>query len=128
MSEKSDRVDKRTLIAERTYRVSARMLENFPQVSFFVSPRAHRLYHLQLTLYPEHAGKKDLAKMSDKELRELPKGFRLLDLAITMRFFRDLANYVRLNFSPATQEELVAAKFMESKGFKKIMKSVIKDE
>lgn len=128
MSEKEDRVDKKTLIAERTYRVSARMIENFPQVSFFVSPRAHRLYHLQLTCYPDYAGKKDISKMSEKELKELPKGFRLLDFAITMRFYRDLANYVRLNFSPATQEELVAAKFEESKGFKKVMDSVIKDD
>lgn len=128
MSEKSDRVDKRTLIAERTYRVSARMIENFPQLSFFVSPRAHRLYHLQLTLFPDHAGKKDISKMSNKELLALPKGFRVLDLAITMRYYRDLANFGRLNFSPPTHEELVAAKFEESKGFKKVMDSVIKDE
>ena len=114
MSEKeTDVVDKKSLAGKRTYRVSARIIENFPQISFFVSPTAHRLYHLQQTLFPEYAGKKDLTDV------KLPKGFRILDQAIVMKFNRDLANFARNTFHSATLEELIAAKFEEAKGIKK---------
>lgn len=125
MSKEDDRVDKKTLVAQRTYRVSTRMDENFPQIRFFVSNRAHLLYHLQKTLYPEFAGKVDVSKMNIEELRKLPKGFRLLDDAIKMRYNRDAANYVRIRFNTATQEELMAAKFSSSKGLKKIKKEML---
>lgn len=121
MSEKeTDRVDKKTLAGQRTYRVSSRMDENFPQIRFFVSNRAHLLYHLQKTLYPNLAGKVDTSKLELEELRKLPKGFRLLDIAITMRYNRDAANYVRIRFATPTQEELMASKFSSSKGLRKI--------
>jgi len=117
-AEKSGEVSKKTLIGQRTYRVSSRMIENFPQVSFFVSPIAHRLYHLQQTLFPAVSGSKEI------KTEELPKGFRCLDIAITKRFNRDLANFVRYNFSSATQEELIAAKFQEEKSSKKVVKPI----
>lgn len=114
MSEKgSDVVDKKALVGQRVYRVSSRMIENFPQISFFVSPIAHILYHLQQTYFPEHAGKKTI------KLDELPKGFRLLDEGIVMQYNRDLANFTRDRFSSQTHEELVAAKFEEATGLKK---------
>lgn len=119
MSKEEERIDKKFLLGERTYRVSTRMEENHPEVRFFVSPRSHRLYHLQKTLYPNYAGKVNVDKLSEEELKELPKGFRLLDRAIRMRFNRDLANYSRNRFHSATQEELTASKFKESSGFKR---------
>lgn len=117
MSDKGDkdRVDKATLSGQRTYRVSSRMLENFPQISFLVSPSAHSLYHLQLTLFPEAVKKEKLKP------EEIPNGFKVLDRAIVMQFNRDLANFARNTFHSATLEELVAAKFGETKiGKKKV--------
>ena len=119
--EKTGEVSKKTLIGQRTYRVSARMIENFPQVSFFVSPVAHRLYHLQQTLFPDYVG------LDKPDIENLPKGFRLMDLAITKQFSRDLANFARYNFSSATQEELISAKFQESKSVKKMLSAIAKE-
>lgn len=122
MSEdKSEVVDKKSLAGQRTYRVSSRMIENFPQISFLVSPIAHRLYHLQLTLYPEFAGMKKIP------VDKMPKGFRMLDQAIVMKFNRDLANFARNNFHSATHEELLAAKFEESIGKKKVIEPIGKE-
>lgn len=120
MSKEDERIDKKTLIGERTYRVSTRMEENHPQIRFFVSPVAHRLYHLQMTLYPEFAGKKRLSEMTKEEKAKLPKGYMVLDLAITKKFLRDLANYARTRFHTATQEELLSSKFRESRGKKRV--------
>lgn len=121
MSDKeADFVDKKSLGGQRTYRVSSRILENFPQISFFVSPDAHRLYHLQKTLFPEQAGKKELKS------EEIPKGFIILDTAIIMRFNRDLANFARNRFTSATHEELLAAKFEEASGRKKRIEPIVK--
>lgn len=119
--EKTGEVSKKTLIGQRTYRVSARMIENFPQVSFFVSPVAHRLYHLQQTLFPDFAGKDKI------DIENLPKGFRLMDFAITKQFNRDLANFARFHFSSATQEELISAKFLEAKSVKKMVSAIVKE-
>ncbi len=117
MSEKgSDVVDKKALAGQRTYRVSSRMGENFPQISFLVSPIAHILFHLQQSLFPDHAGKKEI------KLDELPKGFRILDKAIIMRYNRDIANFARNRFNSATHEELLAAKFEEAVGLKQKVK------
>lgn len=122
MSEsKSEMIDKKSLAGQRTYRVSSRMIENFPQISFLVSPIAHRLYHLQITLFPELAGVKTI------KMKDLPRGFRLLDQAIVMRFNRDLANFARNNFHSATHEELLAAKFEESIGKKKVVEPIVKE-
>lgn len=127
--------DKKTLMGQRTYRVSTRIVENFPEVQFLVSSTAHSLYHLQKTLYPEFAGKKDFSLNieSDEQFRDVvdkliakgvPKGFILLDLAINLRYNRDLAGYSRNYFHSATQEEFIASKFEESKGIKRKMKDV----
>lgn len=97
-------------LGERTYRVASRMLANFEEVIFFVSPRAHDLWHLQLWLFPEHAGK----KVEAIPLKEVPKGFRYLDQAVYKRFMRDLARFA-VSFSGATHEELLAAKIEDAK-------------
>jgi hypothetical protein len=112
-SEESD--SKRTVIGQRTYRVSARIIKNFPQIMFLFSPRAHRLFHIQETTYPEYAGVK-WESLSKKEQVKVPKGFIVLDIAIEKRFNRDFANFGRMNFPTATLEELAAAKFEEAMG------------
>jgi hypothetical protein len=111
----------RDLYAQRTYRVSARILEQFREIIYLVSPMAHLLWHLELVLYPNYAGKVKVWELRDKpdELAKLPPGFRLLDMAQVMRFNRDLARLGLNLFHPATIEELLAAKFKESTKFKK---------
>lgn len=111
----------RDLYGQRTYRVSARILEQFREIIYLVSPMAHLLWHLELVLYPNHAGKVKVWELHDKpdELAKLPPGFRLLDMAQVMRFNRDLARLGLNIFHPATIEELLAAKFKESSRVKK---------
>lgn len=111
----------RDLYAQRTYRVSARILEQFREIIYLVSPMAHLLWHLELILYPNHAGKVKVWELQDQpeKLAALPPGFRLLDMAQVMRFNRDLARLGLNLFHPATIEELLAAKFKESAKFKK---------
>lgn len=128
MSKEEDRIDKKTLVAQRTYRVSTRIDENFPQSRFFCSPRGHALYHLLKTLWPELAGKIDVSKLSTEELRKLPKGFLALYFAIDFRYNRDAANYVRKFFHSATQEELMASKFKESSGLRRVQKGIEKND
>jgi hypothetical protein len=118
---------KRTIIGQRTYRVSARLIKNFPQVMFLFSPRAHRLYHIQETTYPEYAGVK-WESLNKEEQAKVPRGFLVLDIAIEKRFNRDLANFARTNFPTATLEELASAKFEESMGYIKKLEMIEVDD
>jgi hypothetical protein len=118
---------KKTIIGQRTYRVSARILKNFPQVMFLFSPRAHRLYHIQETTYPEYAGI-TWESLSKKQQAKVPRGFIVLDIAIEKRFNRDFANHARVNFNPATHEEIGAAKFLEASGYQKKLKKIVEQE
>jgi hypothetical protein len=118
-------IKQQALFGQRTYRVSARILKQFPEIINFVSPLAHIFWHLEITLYPELAGKVNVFEILDKpeELRKLPPGFLVLDTAIVMRFNRDLARFA-LNFNSATLEELLAAKFKESDKVKKFIEAI----
>jgi len=117
---------KRTVIGQRTYRVSARIIKNFPQVMFLFSPRAHRLFHIQETTYPEYGGI-SWASLSKAKQTEVPRGFLVLDIAIEKRFNRDFANFARTNFPTATLEELSAAKFKETMAHLKKLEMILTD-
>jgi hypothetical protein len=118
---------KRTVIGQRTYRVSARVIKNFPQIMFLFSPMAHRFYHIQETTYPEYAGIK-WESLTEKQQAKVPRGFLVLDDAIEKRFNRDIANFARVNFPTATLEELAAAKFEEAMGHIKKLEMIDKNE
>lgn len=109
---------KTAVMGQRTYRVSARMLENFQDIIFFVSPIAHVLWQLQKLYFSEIA---DDPKVTEISHEKLPPGFRLLDQAIVSQFNRDVARYA-MNFNPATHEELLASKFRESGGDRRTLK------
>lgn len=128
MSEEIDSTDRKTLLAKRKYHVPARIVEQHEESPFFPSPTAHIIWHIECWLFPAEAGKFDVEKMSEDELRKLPAGYRYVDTSINRQYSRDLAKHILNRFHPTTQEELIASKFAEASGYKKVLEGIKKSE